>query len=101
MTQGFDEFYSKYHNLDGYEHHYEEFYEAGAASRQGEVDELKRELEILQGMHDAQSLYAGDLVDERDELQKRVDWALHEIRVSDGYCRIGLVEEILKGKKND
>jgi hypothetical protein len=40
----FQEFYSKYYNLDGYEHHYEEFYEAGATSRQAEIDELTKML---------------------------------------------------------
>ena len=81
-----------------------EAFEAGAASRQGEVDtleqalnsalqatknvcierdELKKELEILQGMHNAVSLVAGDLVDERDELQRKYDAMYNAFVVSD------------------
>lgn len=52
---------------------YDDGWYGGAESRQGEVDELKKELYILQGMHNALSLEAGNLVDERDELQKKVD----------------------------
>lgn len=44
-------------------------FEVGAQSRQIEIDELKKELEILQGMHNAVILTAGDLLDERDELR--------------------------------
>lgn len=105
MTQGFDEYWDK-ENVrfdDGY-HKHKETYELGAASRQAEIDlleketietqcflnrqncikqaeinELKRELDILQGMHNAVSLTAGELIDERDELQKRINLALSAV----------------------
>lgn len=121
---GFDEF-KKYHNAnyhDGDSHFDERIYkksngddfdcsfvqdcydhfEAGAASRQAEVDklkqalnsalqasknvclerdELKAELKTLQEMHDATCLYTGCLFNERDELQKNFDNALKTIEI--------------------
>lgn len=94
----------------------EEAYKAGAQSQQAEIDELKKELETLQGMHNAVSLTAGDLLDERDELQKRIDEALKEIysekskvecdvyQSVDADLIIGIgydLHLILKGQNND
>lgn len=127
-------------------------YEAGAASRQAEVDELqeryrikseflddadamikyqdsvidelKRELEILQGMNNAVSLTAGELVDEIDdltkmlhascddghylfnrmnELKKRIDDAIEVFEEHDlNYIeQIEKVYGILKGEQNE
>lgn len=79
----FDDFYSKYYNLDGYEHHYQEFYEAGAASRQEEVDELHSEV---------------------DELQKRIYEALSELDLAYPECWSSCVDtaiKILKGEENE
>lgn len=90
-------------------------------SRQGEIDNLKAELETLQGMHNAVSLEAGNLVEERDELQKRVDiceklrdsqfeklWALTQaIEVArngadeDFDLFLNYLSNTLKGSKND
>lgn len=86
-------------------------YEAGAQSQQAEIDELKKELETLQGMHNAVSLTAGDLLDERDELQKRIDELLVSIDWHIEDCDFWLVmnkndswkggqREILKAIKN-
>jgi len=71
-------------------------YKAGAVSRQGEVDELKKELEILQGVHNALSLEAGNLVGERDELQKRVDELIKCELVREGVMKlmVDLIDQI-------
>ena len=61
---------------------------------------LKKELEILQGMHNALSIEAGNLVDERDELQKRIDTAL-EILEYNEYADSPMQSlKILKGQNN-
>lgn len=80
-------------------------FEAGAASQQQEVDKLQcdidklqAELEVLQGMYNAVSLTAGELIDERDALQKRIDEALdHTINHGD-YDNLTHIINILKGK---
>lgn len=89
MTQGFDEWFDAY--------------KAGAASRQADIDELKRELEILQGMHNAVSLTAGDLVDERDELKKRINKSLKVFEESNlsSLEQIEKVYGILKGEQDE
>lgn len=87
MTQGFD--------LTAIRH---ADFKRGAASRQAEIDELKRELEILQGMHNAVSLTAGELVDERDELQKRINLALSAVW-NDELSHI--VIDIMRGGSNE
>lgn len=57
------------------------------------------ELEALQGMHNAISLYAGELVDERDELQKRIDSivnAIDKYKYSSGERILREIKELLK-----
>ena len=80
-------------------------YRAGVESRQAEINELKKELEILQGMHNAVSLEAGNLVDENDKLQKRIDEAAEYLEgESDDFYnghRFITAIEILKGNQND
>lgn len=74
----------------------------GEQSRQAEIDELKRELGILQGMHNAVSLTAGELVDERDELRKRID-SMKEIMSAGVYHIPTLIKDLnnaLKGESN-
>lgn len=115
MTQGFEEFYSKYYNLDGYKHHYEEFYKAGAASRQNEVEQLRNEVEELNfklaemksRLNDAYtdgqtSMYKTKQV-EIDELQKRIDDALNKLLYMHRYGNdVSIIDviEILKGESN-
>lgn len=77
-------------------------------TKQAEIDELKKELEILQGMYNAVSLVAGDLVEERDELQNRIDESLVKIFEwydqtyrDDAHQLIGELEGILKGNTNE
>lgn len=103
---GFDEWYlPKKHFLDDCESGYFECYEAGAASRQGEVDGLKAELKTLQEMHDATCLYTGCLFNERDELQKRIDDAMKYVSESPlkDVSRRAMLNflDILKGKKDE
>lgn len=80
-------------------------YQEGFGSRQAEVDnlqcdidELKHELETLQGMYNAVSLTAGELVDERDVLQKRIDEALDHTINHGGSDDLAHIINILKGK---
>lgn len=124
MTQGFDEWFKKRHTKSGlYEktllndddalylkHEMRKAHKAGAASRQDEVsnlqidiDELKRELEILQGMHNAVSLTARGLVDERDGLKKRIEDVLNTIEPSEeiSHMLYREVYKILKGESNE
>lgn len=54
----------------------QEWHRKGFESRQAEIDELKHELETLQGMHNAVSRIAGELVDDVVDLQNRIDEAL-------------------------
>lgn len=105
-------------------------YKAGAASRQAEIDklkadhhgaeigrdcfikqlkdrhksevyELKTELEALQGMHNATSLYAGELVDERDELKKRIDEVIYDLQHIESAMWEEQVEHVLMVLKGD
>lgn len=77
-------------------------------TKQAEIDELKKELHILQGMCNAVSLVVGDLVVERDELQNRIDESLVKIFEwydqtyrDDAHQLIGELEDILKGNTNE
>lgn len=151
MTQGFDDAFKKISkvNLKTHTELWGEpkteklYFEAGAASRQAEIDELKikimtiestrkqlidmknlnidalhveneriqkeyqalfNELEILQGMHNAVSLTAGELVDERDELQKRIDRAEKLMSLffkEDSYEYAISAHDVLKGDSNE
>lgn len=98
----FDEFYNKYYNLDGYKHHYDEFYEAGAASRQDEVSKLqteidelksvitKQQIQILQIQQSCSGCDYRDLL--IDELQKKIDGAL--VKIQDDCMEYGISDSL-------
>lgn len=104
---GFDEWFKKESGgskgMQEIESWCDNAYEAGAASRQAEIDNLKAELETLQGMHNAVSLEAGNLVEEREELQNRVDEALNFYNTAKSDVNIGMMQMAiyLKGSKNE
>lgn len=93
MSKSFDEWYVGTNNGTA-----KDAYKAGAESRQAEIDELNNEFETMRGMHESVSLYADELINERDELQKRIDDALGELIV---YENISVARKILKGEQND
>ena len=86
MSKSFDEWFDN-QNIENWTNkkYMLQAYEAGAASRQAEIDELNNEFETMRGMYEAVSLYADELFNERDELQKRIDKVI----------------KILKGEQDD
>ena len=79
---------------------YDDGFSDGAASRQGEVDELQKKLH--EKVAEINKLL--DIVSSNNELQKRIDRALEKcytgIRKQGGDYYLELVEEILKGQNN-
>ena len=86
-------------------------FEAGAASRQGEIDELQGKLRFSEALRDNQFEHLLEITKQRDvaqknnrELQNRIDKALEKcytgIRKQGGDYYLELVEEILKGQNN-
>lgn len=73
-------------------------YEAGAASRQGEIDELQRLLSDSLSLEESESI---KFKMQANELHKRIDLALEKcytgIRKQGGDYYLVLVEDILKG----
>lgn len=100
MTQSFDEWYfdAKKHNADGFTNR--EFYEAGAQSRQAEVDELKSKLEVAEKNLNNSFRTIKFEQQYQDELQKRTDRSLDLLKgksIGEVYKAI----RILKGEQND
>lgn len=101
---GFDRWFNKNHAVktaysDLYIVGARKGFEAGAVSRQAEIDKLKQALNSALQANENVCL-------ERDDLQKRIDKALIEINIyydSDGMEDICLcdVDDILKGKKDE
>ena len=82
---------------------FKDYYEAGAASRQGEVDELRSQLDAAEEMID---MINAELIKNKHELQKRIDEALVEIEeyyYTDGMSDLVFsdIAIILKGNQND
>lgn len=109
MTQGFDEWYfPKKHFLDDCESGYFECYEAGAASRQDEIDELKsvitkQQIQILQIQQSCSGCDYRDLL--IDELQKKIDDAINCLEKNKPALKINYKHainalSILKGELN-
>lgn len=98
MTQSFDDWYlPKKHFLDDCESGYFECYEAGAASRQDEVDDSENTRAVLYREN-------MDLRESNIELQKRIDEAMKYVSESPlkDVSRRAMLNflDILKGKKD-
>ena len=80
-------------------------YEAGQQSKQAEVDELKREMlnKTNEAYADGQKSMRKMIKSNEDELQRRIDEALHEADESCGVSVDAFVKlnRILKGNTND
>lgn len=91
---------------DCYDH-----FEAGAKSRQAEINALQRKLKLCEALRDNQFEHLLEVKEQRDvaqrnsiELQKRIDLALNtlcKLQYSSGERIYNEVGSILKGNKSD
>lgn len=105
MTQGFDAWFGKASQdklfWESPSKASKMGYEAGAASRQAEVDALKQE--VMREREQATEFFTDceNMKAERDELQKRIDEAINLIEYFDKFIDVKSVYETLKGKKDE
>lgn len=93
MTQSFDEWYfdAKKHNADGFTNR--EFHEAGAQSRQAEVDELQKRIDVCEKLRDSQFEKLWGLTQAIDIARDGAD--------EDFDMFLNHLSNILKGEQND
>ena len=107
MTKSFDEWI----NENGFNFRPEQYdlykylYEAGQQSKQAKIDELKREMlnKTNEAYADGQKSMRKMIKSNEDELQKRIDEALHEADESCGVSVDAFVKlnRILKGNSHE
>lgn len=111
MTRGFDEFFKENFEdglSDPSKYIIKFTFEAGAQSRQAEIEKLQRKLNLCEALRNNQFEHLIEITEQRDtsqksviELKKRINEALRHVVDHGGYDDLTHVINILKGNKND